>query len=125
VGRIATARSIRRGALHWLGRRVPPRRGWRASSSRQARYRIFAWRFLIGTSLSMSLDVHFRPAVTRRDVLVSAAHGFGSLALASLLPLPVDAHRANPLAAKAPHFPANAKSVIFLLMLGGTSQVDT
>ena len=28
---------------------------------------------------------HFAPAVTRRDVLVRAAHGFGAIALASLL----------------------------------------
>ena len=33
-------------------------------------------------------DCHIRPAVTRRDVLVRAAHGFGSLALASLLDVP-------------------------------------
>ena len=31
---------------------------------------------------------HFRPAVTRRDVLVRAAHGFGAVALASLLDPP-------------------------------------
>jgi hypothetical protein len=30
-----------------------------------------------------------------------------------------------PLAAKAPHFPAKAKSVIFLYMYGGPSQIDT
>ena len=32
---------------------------------------------------------------------------------------------ANPLAVKAPHFPARAKRVIFLFMHGGPSQVDT
>ena len=69
---------------------------------------------------------HIRPAVTRRDVLVRAAHGFGSLALASLLDPPARAaDRANPLAAKPPHFPGKAKSVIFLFMVGGPSQVDT
>ena len=31
----------------------------------------------------------------------------------------------NPLAPKAPHFPATAKSVISLFMQGGPSQVDT
>ncbi len=71
-------------------------------------------------------DTHLRPAVTRRDVLVRAAHGFGSLALASLLEAPVSAaDRVNPLAAKPPHFPGKAKSVIFLFMVGGPSQVDT
>ena len=78
----------------------------------------------------MSHDLRFgcdiRPAVTRRDVLVRAAHGFGSLALASLLPAPAAAaERGNVLAAKPPHFAAKAKSVIFLFMVGGPSQVDT
>ena len=31
----------------------------------------------------------------------------------------------NPLAPKAPHFPAKAKSVIFLFMYGGPSHIDT
>jgi hypothetical protein len=70
----------------------------------------------------MSHNCHVPPAVTRRDVLVRAAHGFGSLALASMLPAET---RANPLAPKAPHFPARAKSVIFLFMVGGPSQIDT
>ena len=51
----------------------------------------------------MSHNCHIRPAVTRRDVLVRAAHGFGSLALASLLDPPAHAaDRVNPLAAKPP-----------------------
>ena len=32
---------------------------------------------------------------------------------------------ANPLAARQPHFPGKAKSVIFLFMYGGPSQIDT
>ena len=68
----------------------------------------------------MSRD-HIQPAVTRRDVLARAAHGFGSLALASLLP----AQQTNPLSSKHPHFQAKAKSVIFLFMVGAPSQVDT
>jgi len=70
----------------------------------------------------MFLDPTLRPALTRRDVLVKAAHGFGALALASMLPA---ADRVNPLAAKVPHFAPKAKSVIFLFMVGGPSQVDT
>src|SRR5437868_3080636 len=35
------------------------------------------------------------------------------------------AHFANPLAAKPPHFAAKAKSVIFLMMAGGPSQMET
>src|SRR5271169_6445150 len=74
----------------------------------------------------MSHDPHMRPAVTRRDVLVRAAHGFGAVALASLISPPASAaERVNPLAAKLPHFPGKAKSVIFLFMVGGPSQIDT
>ena len=70
--------------------------------------------------------MHVRPAVTRRDVLVRAAHGFGSIALASLLPRPAAAaQRVNPLAPKQPHFQPRAKSVIFLFMVGAPSHVDT
>src|SRR5450432_55425 len=80
-------------------------------------------------SLSMFPDSekHIGSAVTRRDVLVRAAHGFGSIALASLLDLPARAavQRVNPMAAKPPNFPAKAKSVIFLYMVGGPSHIDT
>jgi hypothetical protein len=70
---------------------------------------------------------HIKSALTRRDVLVRAAHGFGSIALASLLPAPASAaaQRINPLAAKPPHMPAKAKSIIFLFNVGGPSQIDT
>lgn len=71
-------------------------------------------------------DPHIGRTLTRRDVLVRAAHGFGSIALASLLPpSAAAATRVNPLAAKPQHFPAKAKSVIFLFMVGGPSQIDT
>lgn len=75
----------------------------------------------------MSLDSpHIRPAVTRRDVLWRAAHGFGAVALASLLDKSASAaQRVNPLAPKPPHFAPKAKSVIFLYMVGGPSQIDT
>ncbi|HEY3836217.1 MAG TPA: DUF1501 domain-containing protein, partial [Bryobacteraceae bacterium] len=72
----------------------------------------------------MSPEPHLRPAVTRRDVLVRAAHGFGSIALASVLPARAS-ERVNPLAAKPQQIPGKAKSVIFLFMVGGPSQVDT
>jgi hypothetical protein len=65
---------------------------------------------------------HIRPAVTRRDVLRGAAHGFGALALQQMLSA---ATRVNPLAAKKPHFEGKAKSVIFLFMVGAPSHVDT
>src|ERR1700730_7283734 len=71
---------------------------------------------------SSTFPEHIRPVVTRRDILARAGHGFGALALSSLL----EANsRVNPLAAKPPHFAPKAKSVIFLFMVGGPSQVDT
>jgi hypothetical protein len=69
---------------------------------------------------------HIPLARTRRDVLRTAAHGFGALALQSLLVKDGNAAgRVNPLAPKAPHQAAKARSVIFLFMVGGPSQMDT
>jgi hypothetical protein len=59
--------------------------------------------------------------LSRRAALRAAACGFGYLGLADLLAAAAD----NPLAPKAPHFPAKAKRVIFLFMHGGPSSVDT
>src|ERR1043165_3208218 len=70
---------------------------------------------------------------TRREFLWEAGAGFTGLALTGLLsqdgffasePARQPA-AANPLAERQPHFPAKAKSVIFLFMYGGPSQVDT
>jgi hypothetical protein len=62
-------------------------------------------------------------------MLQCSAVGFGNLALASLLHDEASAssgsHAVDPLAARAPHFAATAKRVIFLFMTGGPSQVDT
>ena len=57
--------------------------------------------------------------MTRREALCRGANGFGGLALATLL-----AEKSNA-AVRAPHHPAKAKSVIFLFMDGGPSQIDT
>ncbi len=68
---------------------------------------------------------------TRRAMLQSCASGFGTVALASLLNEPAFGAEAtstsetNPFAARKPHFDAQAKSVIFLYMDGGVSQVDS
>ena len=67
---------------------------------------------------------------SRRDFLRTSSFGFGSLALGNLLqnePLmgAVSSSLANPLAPSPPHFPAKAKSVIFIFMQGGLSQVDS
>ena len=75
---------------------------------------------------AVTRNPHLTNAVTRRDVLVRSAHGFGAIALASLLPPPAAAaQRVNALAAKPPHFAPKAKSVIFLFMVGAPSHIDT
>jgi hypothetical protein len=69
-------------------------------------------------------------------MLRRCANGFGAVALASLAAEPAygaavggpdaaPSSRLNPFAPRAAHFPARAKSVIFLFMDGGPSQVDT
>jgi hypothetical protein len=70
---------------------------------------------------------------TRREFLWEAGAGFTGLALTGLLSQDGffcnKAHAsqapANPQAPRQPHVPAKAKSVIFLFMYGGPSQVDT
>ena len=72
---------------------------------------------------------YMKPPMTRRDLLVRCAAGFGGVALAGLMSDKSFGsslgYNKSPLAPKAPHFPAKAKSVIFLYMDGGPSQVDT
>jgi len=79
--------------------------------------------------------------LSRRELFQRAGAGVGSLALAALLHR--DGHAAplggaakpagssnsqqgyaNPLGAKPPHFPARAKNVIFLHMVGAPSHLD-
>ncbi len=72
---------------------------------------------------------------TRREFIWQSGAGFAGAALASMLE-PAFLNRlsaaqdddtawANPLAPKEPHFPAQAKAVIFLYMYGGPSHIDT
>jgi len=66
--------------------------------------------------------------VSRRDFLARSANGFGLAALAGLLHEQADAQEPrtdDPLAPRRPHHAAKARSVIFLYMDGGPSQVDT
>jgi hypothetical protein len=63
----------------------------------------------------------FQP-LTRREMLARCANGFGAVALASLL---ADESRGQTSSTRQPHFPAKARSVIFLYMDGGPSQVDS
>ena len=69
---------------------------------------------------------------SRRDFLARAGNGFGLVALSALLadeaaaaPVAHAPGSPDPLAPKTPHFPAKAKSVIWLFMNGGPSHVDT
>src|SRR6516162_8118497 len=70
---------------------------------------------------------------SRRQFLQQVGNGFGMLALAGLLnqeqargqEMPGHNATANPLAPRPGHFPGTAKSVIWLFMNGGPSQVDT
>jgi hypothetical protein len=63
--------------------------------------------------------------LSRRDLLKSAACGFGYTALAGLLAERALAEAKGPLAARSTHHAARAKRIIFLFMHGGPSQVDT
>jgi hypothetical protein len=77
----------------------------------------------------MSPSSHVAVPTSRREFLLRAGAGFGGLALAALLSedaAAADARRApkNPLAPKAPHFPARARSAIFCFMDGGPSHID-
>ena len=82
---------------------------------------------------------HFTQSPTRRDFLLNAGGGFGSIALASLLnddgfirslraaetgQTKGDSSKLGPLAPKQPHFTPRAKRVIYLFMHGGPSHLD-
>jgi hypothetical protein len=78
--------------------------------------------------------VILKPApYSRRDFLARTGAGFGALALNALLRLESQAENLrkpkldplNPYSPRPPHFAPKAKSVIFLFMVGGPSQVDT
>ena len=80
----------------------------------------------------MNIPAFFAPPppvyASRREFLSRVGSGFGMIALAGLLQeqrlLSADSYR-NPLAPRPGHFPAKARSVIWLFMNGGPSQVDT
>ncbi len=73
---------------------------------------------------------HIARPTSRREFLLRAGGGFGGLALAALLARDAAAGTTagcaatNPLAPKAPHLPARARSVIFCFMDGGPSHID-
>mgnify|MGYP000935949928 CR=1 FL=1 len=64
---------------------------------------------------------------TRRSFFRTAGLGLETAALAHLAAREgrsAPAHRTDPLAPKAPHFPGKAKNVIFMFMEGAPSQMD-
>ncbi len=72
------------------------------------------------------------PPISRRDMLARCANGFGAVALAALLGdkaygdgLVPEGRDVDPMAPRPSQYPAKARSVIFLFMDGGPSQVDT
>ncbi len=72
----------------------------------------------------MSIE-HVRPTRNRREFISDAFCGFGGLALTHMLAAEQARAASNPLAARAPHKAAKAKSVIFLFMAGGPSHIET
>ncbi len=69
--------------------------------------------------------------ITRRYFFQECGVGLGTMALASLINgrslfagTPAAPQVDNPLAPRPPHFPGKAKSVIYLFMAGGPSQLD-
>ena len=69
-------------------------------------------------------DLFQASQMNRRAMLQRCGMGIGSLGLSSLLQQEGLAAK-NPLVARQPHFKTKAKSVIWLFINGGPSQVDT
>src|SRR5262245_1552785 len=68
--------------------------------------------------------------LSRREMLFRSANGFGAVALAALMNdaaygAVTDSRSRSVLAPRDSHYHAKAKSIIFLYMDGGPSQVDT
>lgn len=76
----------------------------------------------------MSTELNFHNAATecsqrsRREILYGLVAGLGSVALTSLM---AEESTNNTTGLKEPHFQVKAKNVIFLMMEGGPSHIDT
>ncbi|WP_417377703.1 DUF1501 domain-containing protein [Gimesia sp.] len=71
---------------------------------------------------------HFQIPQNRREFLETSGHGFGALALASLLSQAEgssESRRSVTNTGQVPHHQPRAKNIIFLFMEGGPSQIDT
>lgn len=78
------------------------------------------------------MSSHTPNPYSRRQMLNLCKNGFGGLALLSMMnslgcskPILTPQAATNPLALQPPHFAPKAKSIIFLYMDGGVSQVDS
>ncbi len=76
---------------------------------------------------SIDLSPTDRATLSRREWLYGLGAGLGSVALTALLApeLRAASAAAGPLTPKPGHLPARARSVIFLMMEGGPSHIDT
>src|SRR6185369_14151980 len=74
----------------------------------------------MSTESGTTVHASIHPRWTRRQALERMAGGFGMLGLARLLQAD-----ANPFAPKPTDFPAKARRIIYLVMNGGMSHVDT
>jgi hypothetical protein len=78
----------------------------------------------------MNTIPHHECPTSRRDFLARAGAGFGLVALAGLLEdesraaAPPAQSQIGPLAPRKPHFPARARSVIWIFLDGGPSHID-
>ena len=70
----------------------------------------------------MSIEAHANPSPTRRTFIESLGTTLSSIAFTSLL---TEDARGNPSSPNSGHLPAKAKHVIFLMMEGGPSHIDT
>jgi hypothetical protein len=67
---------------------------------------------------------HNWPVRTRREFFARAGSGLAGIALSAMIAEGATKAAPDPMAPKPPHFPAKAKSVIFLFMEGGPSHID-
>ena len=80
------------------------------------------------------INLELKKLLARRHFFRDCGVGLGSMALTSLLkgsgraaeqsPAKQSTAASNPLAPKAPHFPAKAKRVIYMFMAGAPSQLE-
>src|SRR5438445_4711315 len=106
----------------------PPHGGWNGTRQHNAIVRQSPRAYNIAMSHHC---VRYEKFTNRRDFLKKAGAGFGLLALADLLQGDAlfgadmgPARSLDPMAPRQPHYPAKAKSIVWLFMEGAPSSVD-